>query len=72
MVTYTVYITLSQFMMFLLLGASIFLGGLYYLFFTLGVYGKKLLVNSISDPKDRVTVVIAIFGSIISLIALFK
>lgn len=62
----------KQFMMFLSLGASIFLGGLYYLFFTLGVYGKKLLVNSISDPKDRVTVVIAIFGSIISLIALFK
>ena len=62
----------KKFMMFVMGGASLFLGGLYYLLITIGEYYKKLIVTSIKDPKDRVTVVIAIFGSIISLIALFK
>lgn len=51
---------------------ALFFGGIVYVLMNLVSYSLKLLVTIIQDPKDRITAMIAIFGTIISMIALFK
>lgn len=56
----------------IVLSLMFWITGFLYLIFNLIVYGKNILISTIADPKDRITIVLAIGGAIISLIALFK
>lgn len=56
----------------IVLSLMFWITGFLYLIFNLIVYGKNILISTIADPKDRITIVLAVGGAIISLIALFK
>lgn len=57
---------------FLIIALMLWITGFLYLIINLIIYGKNILNATINEPKDRITVVLAIGGAIISLIALFK
>lgn len=57
---------------FLIISLMLWITGFLYLIINLIIYGKNILNATINEPKDRITVVLAIGGAIISLIALFK